>query len=233
MKVVDIVFIIISLIAGTIGYLTALNYIIGGAIALLFLAYYFLIARKRFKQYYLKIDQIHCCYHFINSFIITLSVKESLADAYESGTRLTNKNFADEVSELSSMPLDDRIVYLRKYFNLAIYKMFLNVLSLYQDQGGDILNMSDCLMRETTRTEKSLTESISIGNRKLFEFGLLWLMSFAILLFLRFGISDFYLQMVKSTTFIALLIGFFFVVLISIHIFVCSYTSIKIKEDKV
>jgi len=233
MNAVSIIFIFIALLIGVIAYLTSFNLIIGIAIALIFIAYYFLIARRLFKRYFTKIDQIHCCYFFINSFIITLSVKESLDDAYESGTRITNKNFNDEVNELSSMALNDRLVYLRKYFNLAIYKMFLNVLNLYQDQGGDILTMSDCLMRETTRTEKSLTESISLGNRKLFEFGLLWLMSFAILLFLRFGISDFYIKMVQSYYFVGLLVGFFLVSLVSIHLFVCAYTSLRIKEDKI
>ena len=111
--------------------------------------------------------------------------------------------------------------------------MFINVIRLYQDQGGDILAMSDALLREATRTEKSLTESVSISHRKLFEFGLLWIMSFAILLFLRFGISEFYTKMVMSNMFVALLVAFFIVSLISIHLFVCSYTSLEIKEDKI
>ena len=233
MKAADISFLILSTIVGVIAFLTSYNIVVGIVIFVLFLSYYFFIARKMFKKYFEKIDQIHCCYHFINSFIITMSVKNSLEDAYESATRITNKNFNDEVGELSTMPLEDRIVYLRKYFNLAIYKMFLNILTLYEDQGGDILTMSDCLMRETTRTEKSLTESVIIGNRKLFEFGLLWLMSFAILLFLRFGISDFYSQMVQNYMFIILLIAFFLVALMSIHLFVYTYTSIRIKEDKI
>lgn len=233
MNSVDIIFVVISLLVGVFGYLTSFNIIIGVAIGAIFIAYYFLIGRKCFKKYLLKIDQIHCCYHFINSFIITLSVKESLDDAYEAGIRITNKNFNDETNELSSMALKDRVVYLRKYFNLALYKMFLNVLDLYQDQGGDILAMSDTLLREATRTEKSLSESIAIGNRKLFEFLILWLMSFAILLFLRFGISDFYTQMITSTTFLAFLLAFFFISLVSIHIFVVTYTSLKIKEDKI
>lgn len=233
MNTINIVFILISLGVGIVAFLTSFNIIIGIAITLIFLAYYFFIARKMFIKYLQKIDQIHCCYHFINSFIITLSVKESFDDAYESATRLTNKNFSDEVNELSSMPIENRIVYLRKYFNLAIYKMFLNVLKLYQDQGGDILAMSDSLMRETTRTEKSLTESVALGNRKLLEFGVLWLMSFAILLFLRFGISEFYEKMITNYMFIILLVGFFLVSLVSTHLFLCSFTSIKIKEDKV
>lgn len=233
MNTVDITFLIISLIIGVIAYLTSYNTVIGIAIFVLFLTYYFLIGRKLLKKYLLRIDQIHCCYFFINSFIVTLSVKESFEDAYESATRLTNKNFNDEVGELQTMPLNDRIIYLRKYFNLAIYKMFLNILKLYEDQGGDILGMSDCLLREATRTEKSLSESKEIGNRKLFEFGLLWIMSFAILLFLRFGISDFYIKMIKSSTFIVLLVTYFLLSLVSIHLFIVSFTSIKIKEDKI
>lgn len=233
MSKVDISFIFLSVAIGVVAYFTSLNLYIAVAIFIIYLIYYFIFLRKKIKKYLIKINQIHCCYHFINSFIITLSVKESVDDAYDSGTRLTDKNFNEEVNGLASMPVYDRIVYLRKYFNLAVYKMFINVLDLYQDQGGNILNLSDSLMRETTRTEKSLADSKNIGEKRLLEFIVLWGLSLAILLFLRFGIAEFYVQMISSQLFVILICVFYFLILISIQLFVNNFVILSIKEDNV
>ena len=231
MKKIDIVFIVISLATSAISYIASNNVFIPIGVLLVFELYYFVIGRKMIKKYLSKVNTIHCCYHFINSFIVTMSVKESLDDAYESGIRLENKEFNEETANLESMPIYDRIVYLRKYFNLAVYKMFINVLDLYQDQGGNILNISDALMRETTRTEKALADSVSTGEKHLFEFIILWSLTFLILVFLRFGISEFYMVMLSSALFMALLVFFFVLLLISIHVFLVRFSNITIKED--
>ena len=231
MRKLDIIWIILSAMIAVVSYIASDSFFIPIGVVVVFVLYYFLFGRKRIKKYVSKVNVIHACYHFINSFIITLSVKESLDDAYESGIRLDNKEFNEETMNLENMPVYDRIVYLRKYFNLAVYKMFINVLDLYQDQGGNILNLSDALMRETTRTEKALADSTNLGERKLMEFIVLWLMTFAIMIFLRFGVSDFYIVMLKSPMFVALIILFFVVTLISIHLFIVRFSSLSIKED--
>ena len=231
MKKIDIAFIVISLVTSAISYIASNNIFIPVGVLFVFELYYFVIGRKMIKKYLSKVNTIHCCYHFINSFIVTMSVKESLDDAYESGIRLENKEFNEETANLESMPIYDRIVYLRKYFNLAVYKMFINVLDLYQDQGGNILNISDALMRETTRTEKALADSVSTGEKHLFEFIVLWSLTFLILVFLRFGISEFYMVMLSSPLFMALLVFFFVLLLISIHVFLVRFSNITIKED--
>ena len=231
MKKLDIIFIVIAALMGLVSYLASMNIFFPIGVFIVFVLYYFVLCRRKIKQYFNKVNTIHCCYHFINSFIITLSVKESIDDAFESGIRLENKDFNEETRNLESMQTYDRIIYLRKYFNLAVYKMFINVLNLYLDQGGNILNLSDALLRETTRTEKALADSTSVGEKHLFEFIVLWLLTFAILLFLRFGVANFYSIMLNSSTFLALIGVYFVVVLVSIHLFVTNFSSLSIKED--
>ena len=130
------------------------------------------------------------------------------------------------------MAVIDRVKYLKDYFNLSIYLMFLNVVNLHQDQGGNILTMSDNLIKECTRTEKTLSETLSIGHKHLKEFITLWIMSIAILIFMRFSLKDFYVTMLKSTLFSALLFVFFLICIISINLFVNSFTDLTVKEAK-
>ena len=128
------------------------------------------------------------------------------------------------------MPVIERVRYLKDYFSLSIYSMFLNVLDLHQDQGGNILNMADNLLRECTRTEKSLSDSLSIGNKHLKEFIILWLMSIGILLFMRFSLKDFYGSMLKNNIIGMMLFVFFLICIVSINLFVNAYTSLAVKE---
>lgn len=231
MKFVSLAFIFVSLAMSVVCFLTTNNMIFSIVLFVIYIAYYFLILRKKFKSYYSLTSRVHSCYHFINSFIITLSVKESFDDAFQSGIRIPDKILNEQAKGIEDLNIYDKVKYLRGYFKLSIYKMFLNVLDLYQDQGGNILNMSDNLIRECTRTEKTLTETKQIGYKHLIDFVILWLMSTAILLFLRYGISDFYMKMLQDNVFSILIFAYFIIFLVSVHLFFTAFTNLSIKED--
>ena len=229
----DLFFILISLTLAAVAYFASLDIYVPILVLVLFVFYYFLFGRKYLVKKEQTTRRIHACYHFINAFIISMSVKESLEDAYQSGIRFEDKDLNEVTAEIENMKVSDRISYLREFFNLAVFKMFMNVLDLYQDQGGNILSMSDDLISETTRIEKSVSESIAESNRYLGQFLLLWIMAIAVLLFIRFSISSFYLTMVRSKVFVGFLLVFFVEILFSIHLFIVRYSSISIKEDQV
>lgn len=231
MKKVDLSFIFIGFFLGILCYFCTNSILYPVLIFVLMEADYFLLLRKKFISYFSLIERVHTSYHFINSFVISLSVKDSLEDAYQNGIRINNKSLNEQTAELEEMAVADRVKFLRDYFNLSIYKMFLNVLDLYQDQGGNILNMSDNLMRECTRSEKTLTDTLAIGYKHLTEFIILWLMSFAILLFMKFSIKDFYLKMLTNPIIVPLIFVFFVICIASITLFVNSFTDLSIKEE--
>lgn len=231
MKKIDIAFIFIGILLGFLCFLTTNSILFAALTIVLFVADYFVLMRKRFKNYFQLIERVHTSYHFINSFIISLSVKDSLEDAYQNGIRLENKTLKMVTDELSDLTVVERVKFLRDYFQLSIYKMFLNVLDIYQDQGGNILNMADNLMRECTRTEKALTDTLSIGYKHLTEFIILWLMSLGILIFMKFSIKDFYDMMLTNNIMVPLIFGFFVIIIFSTNLFVNAFTDLTIKEE--
>lgn len=228
---ITIGFISISLVLSIICYLTTANIIFAVLVLVLFSLYYFLFARKYFKKYLSVIRRVHSCYFFINSFIVTMSVKESYEEGYNSGLRINDQQLHLYAKELVDLSDYEKVKYLRSYFNLSIYKMFLNILEVYQDQGGNILSMSDNLIREATRVEKTTIESANSGIKHLVEFIVLWTLSFVILLFMRFGISDLYSKMLNDATFAPLIFVFFLLCLISIHLFIKTFINLSVKED--
>lgn len=230
MKKYDLIFIFLGVFLGILCYISTKNLIFSIVILVVFVVDYFIFMRKKFIHYFGLIERVHTSYHFINSFIISLSVKDSFEEAYQSGIRINNARLNAETKELNEMVALDRVRYLYGYFNLSIYKVFLNVLDLYQDQGGNILNMADNLLRECTRTEKTLSDTLSIGYKHLTEFVILWLMSFAILLFMRFSIAEFYMMMLKSPFVAPMIFMFFIICIVSINLFVNSFTNLTVKE---
>lgn len=228
-----IYFLFVSMFVAVIAFLASNNIFVGVGILVLYLLYFVLLANKKLRVYKAKNERIHCCYHFINSFLISMSVKDSLDESYLSATQSAKGEFKSVIDELNDMDTLDKMEYLRKYFNLAIYKMFLDVIKLYLDQGGSLLTMADSIMLESTRIEETLNKSNSSSKRSLMEFIVLWVLSIAVLLFMRFMISDFYLIMLKSLVFLIILIIFFVLILLSIHIFIVRFTNIYVKEDKI
>lgn len=231
MLTVLIIFIVLSAIAAIICYIATSNILFALAIFLIYIAYYFLFQHKKIKNYFLLTRRVHSCCFFINSFVITLSVKESYEEGFKSGTAIKDDQlqlFSNELQELSSV---EKVKYLKNYFKLTIYSMFLNVLEIYQDQGGNILTMTENLMRECTRTEKQLTSSSNLGIKHLIEFALLWAMSFVVLLFLKYGLGEFYQKMLNVPIFAPSIFAFFLICLLSIHFFLNIFLNLSIKED--
>lgn len=224
---------IVSLIIAATSFIASNNLFICIGVFVIYLLYYFLIANKKIKQFKLKNERIHYCYHFINSFLISMSVKDSLDESYLSATSSSKGEFKSVLDEMGDMDTLDKMEYLRKYFNLAIYKMFIDVIKLYLDQGGSLLSMSDSIMLESTRIEETLNKSNSSSKRSLMEFIILWVLSIVVLLFMRFMISDFYLIMLKSLIFLIILVVFYLLILLSIHTFINRFTNIYVKEDKI
>ena len=231
MKKISIIFGILGFFLGFLCFLSTNSIIFSVIVLLIFALDYLFLMRKRFTHYFDLIQRIHSSYHFINSFVISLSVKDSLEEAYKNGIRINNPRLLAETEELQDLSVVERVKSLRDYFQLSIYKMFLNVLDLYQDQGGNILNMADNLLRECTRTEKTLTETLSISYKHLTEFVILWLMSFGILLFMKFSIKDFYSSMLSNPIIVPLIFLFFVICIVSTNLFVNAFTDLTIKEE--
>lgn len=231
MKTIIIIFSIVSVAVSAVCFIATNNIYFSIAVLLIYLLYFFVFQFKKIKKFQSLSKRVHSCCFFINSCVITLSVKDSFEDSYQSGLRIDDKQLKLYASELNEYSPYEKIVYLRKYFSLAIYKMFLNILEIYQDQGGNILTMSENLLRECTRTEKKLLESTNIGVKHLIEFFLLWALSFAVLIFMKFGIGDFYNQMLNNSLIVPLIFAYFLLCLFSIHLFLNSFLNLSIKED--
>lgn len=209
MSSIYLIFIIVSFLFGTFAYISSNNLILGFLVAVVFALYFLTFGAKRFKKWKKEVEDHHLCFNFINSFIISINIKKTLSGAFESNAILMEQSSILELDSISHLDAMQKIEYLEKHFKFHIYKLFVEIIKLYDEQGGDILKMSDNLIKTTRREEEYVISIAQKSKRKLFEIIILWMFTFLILLFVRFGLGNFFVSVTSNPLF-TVAIGFFF-----------------------
>ena len=224
-----VVSISISVVLGLSSFIASNNFIVAGVVLAVSLLYFLIFANKKFRKHQIKIKRFHQCYHFINSFITSLSVRSSISTAYETSIQNVSLDIEKEIENIDSLKDIDKLEQLGRYFKFSVYSLFLDLLHLYEEQGGNILEMSYHLLNETRLIEEYISESELLVKKKLTEFAILWILTIGIMVFLRFVISEFFITMTKQI-FYPIGIGLISLFcLLSIHLSVSRMTSMEIK----
>lgn len=229
MNQVVIIGTVISVILGVSGFLASGNIIVGVVSLVLPFLYFILFARKSIYKYEVKISRFKECYHFINNFVVSLSIKNSVSSALESTIEaMPSKEFAFS-ENIDLFSVKEKIQYFSNYFRFHVYSLFIDLINLYEEQGGNILDMSRYLLEETRQVEDYIFRSQNIARKKIVEFAILWFLTLAIMVVMRFALSQFFSTISKQIFFpigIGLIILF---ALVSIHIAITKMCHLKIK----
>ena len=224
-----IIFIFISILFGGTVFIVTTNLYFALGVLILSLIYFFLLAFPKIKKSLIKTSRFHECYNFINTFIISLSIKKSIKSAYDDTLITMSKDFQKIDEELIDLNYDEKLNYLSTIYPFHIYSLFLNIISLWSEEGGDIIKMSTELINETRNVEDYLLACERMSKRKYIEFSVLWIITIAIMIFLKFALKDFYTQLQSQIFFPISISAVFIFILISIHILLNVTTSIELK----
>ena len=174
----------------------------------------------------LESERRHECYLFIHSYLVALSVTESLSRSYESAVSSMGTNFHAFDGTLSAMEDREKLEYLVNYFDSDLYRMFLQILKLYFDRGGDVLKLSAELTAESSRVEETEQHYEKMAFRRAGGFIGLWLMALVIVVFVRFGLSNYFSILKASWTYLGSLIGFYAFFILSLCVYAYFLTGV-------
>ncbi len=223
-------FVTISLLFGGISYLATDNFYIAIGVFLLYLLVSIILLVPRLKKYELVINRFNECFHFVNAFIISLSVRKVVSSSIESVVATMSKPFQSMFTSLKDLEDTDKLNYLSgSYYPFHIYKLFLQVIYLYQEEGGDILKMSKHLLNEARDSENYAVETSGVSKRKSIEIAILWIICLAILVFMRFALKDFFLKIKDQILYISAICVLFAFALLSLYVLVIRATNLKLK----
>lgn len=224
--------IIVSLVLTGISFITTQNIFLAIFIFLISNVFFVLIVNRKIKKNQLKIHRYHQCFHFINSFIISLNVKGSMSAAIQSGYETTDEDTKALIDSIKELNEEEKIMYLSKYFKFDLYRLFVDTVNLWNEEGGDILKMSQYLINQVRLKEQYLITCETIHRQKTIEFVVLWTISLAILAALRFALSQFF-ERIRQTIFyqVAVTVIILFV-LVSIYILVMRISKLDLEGWK-
>ncbi|MDD3207624.1 MAG: hypothetical protein PHV19_03825 [Bacilli bacterium] len=222
---------LIALICGALGYVSSGNLYVAISIFMTYFLYGFFHAKKKIVQSNLTYKCARECRQFLNNFLLSMSIRGSLAEAFENATMNADEQFKSELEYIEHLAIRERIDYLNKYFRFDIYYMFLNILTLYEDQGGDILTMSETLLQEVNRIEEAMIVARSLSTKRTMEFFILWSITIGIVIFMRFGLSSFYSRMLNGLIVIIMTALLFALLLVSIHLAINKFSHQLVQEN--
>ena len=222
----------ISLLISVVSYIALENIIISGGILVVYIIFSLLIISPMLKKHAIKIRKFHECYHFINNYVISLSIKKSIAGALESTVNSMPTQFIDIYEGLENMGNIDKLNYLSSYFSFHAYQLFLQILAIWQEEGGDILQMSKYLINEIRCNEEYITKTESMSVHKYVEIGILWSFCLLIIIVLRFALKDFYMYIKGQLIYLISMVILFLFILFTIFLLVQKGTDLKIKGYK-
>lgn len=225
-----IIFITIALLAGTVSYIALDNLFITLGIFAMYLIAGIALFVPLLNRHEKKTKRFHECYHFINNFVISLSIKKSIKGALETTVNSMPSEFIEMYESLDDISDREKLNYLSTYFNFNVYRIFLQIVDLWEEDGGDILRMSKYLIGEIRNNEEYISKADSMSSHKYVEIGVLWLFCMMIVVILRFSLSDFYSNIKKQLIYIISIAALFLFVLLTIYLLIHKATKLKIKE---
>lgn len=224
-----VLFLLLSLVCGVISYISLSNIIVSLGIIATYLLASILLINPLLKQYEIKSKRYHENYHFINNFIIALSIKKSIKGALESILGSMPSEFNEMVEGIENMNDHEKINYLSTYFTFHSYRLFLQIIDFWEEEGGDILNMSKFLLDDIRHEEEYISKSSTLFTRKVGELISMWGICLLILVVLRFSLKEFYLNIQSQPLFMIAICILFAFLLFTIYLLIYKGTSLKIK----
>lgn len=171
---------------------------------------------KKFK----KIDKVtHECISFINNFIISLSIHNTLSSTFEMIKESISGDLRKEIDSIDHLDVEEKLDYLKNYFDSSLYDFFLKIINQYVFNGGDIIGISQLLIFDSRKIETSLDNFLMVSKRKFIEFSILWGITIGILIILQFSLSMFYESILSMNFYAPLIFIFFIIFLIFLYLF--------------
>ncbi|MCQ2742199.1 MAG: hypothetical protein MJ239_02740, partial [Bacilli bacterium] len=204
-----IVFLIVSSLFGALAFYMSGNLIFFIGVTLVyFLECAFLILPMEKKRSYLE-KKRHQAFRFVSSFVVSYSLSLSYERAYGNAIEGYEGEYQEIIEAISMKGVGDRIRYLASYFESNLYDLFVNLLDIFENQGGDPLSVFSGIMEEFSRLEESEDALLREKKRTLKEVALLWFFAFLIFVFMRFGLNSFYDDVKSSLLYIGSMALFF------------------------
>ena len=213
-------------------FLATNDLMLGAFPAGLALIYFVFVASPQLNLYKKKMQYFKLTNQFVNNFIISLSIQPVIDSAYKNALTSLNFDFKDKLEGTEELSSLEKLQYLGNYFSFHAYQAFVQVVDLWQEQGGDILKMSNFVTNQFREIEEYILACKQIGERKIVEFTVLWFFALSILVVIRFALAQFYVQIIQNKLYLVGVLAIFVFVIISCQVLISKVCYLDLKGWK-
>ncbi len=196
------------------------------------LIYFAFVASPQLNLYKKKMQYFKLTNQFVNNFIISLSIQPVIDSAYKNALTSLNFDFKDKLEGTDELSSLEKLQYLGNYFSFHAYQAFVQVVDLWQEQGGDILKMSNFVTNQFREIEEYILACKQIGERKIVEFTVLWFFALSILVVIRFALAQFYVKIIENKLYLVGVLAIFVFVIISCQVLISKVCYLDLKGWK-
>ena len=222
-------FIVIALVVSGMSYLATNDLYVLIGVSLAFLVYPQIALVNRLEKSSKSYTRYKECFHFVNSFLVSLQIKGSIASAFESVNSSMSKEYQQIYEGIRDFSEEEKINYLIKFFPFHFYSLFIKIITLWQEQGGDILSMSSHLLEEGRKNAEYLSFCHVQAMAKIVEFVILWIFTLLILVIMRFSLSQFFSLLTGKVLYKVGIGVFFLFLLVCVDVAVRKISQYEIK----
>lgn len=227
-----LVYFTLSLYFGGVSFVITNNIYLAAMVLAAFFTIFVGLIKPIVKKSADKRRKKHELFHFVNHFIISLAVTLSIDQAFQDATIDIKGEQKEVVDSIESMTTMEKLTYLKQYFETDLYQVFLSIVTLFQEEGGDLLEMSSSLLVEATKNEEKQNTIEGLQKKSLIQFGSMWFLSTLILAFLRFGLANFYDVLTTSIPYLLTAMAYFVVAITSFYIYATTVTGEKLTFER-
>ncbi len=198
-------------------YLVTGDLILTIIVCLLYLLFFFGLYNFKASEFSKKIDRNYEAISFMNNFIISLSVTNSINATYEAMKENASESLRQQMSSIDHLNVEVKIEYLNKYFELPLYTVFVNIINQYVESGANILDISKLLIHDTRNLENRIHEFELTSKRKERDFLVSWGFTFIILAILQVALSSFVKEVKDTLSYFPLLILGYYLMFLGVY----------------
>ncbi len=178
------------------------NYIIFGAYFVLLLIYVIYL-NNRLQKFQKKRKEYLSLLDFFNAYILSLSVKNSLNEALDDTLLISKGAIKDELIVIDASNPLDAFHYLANSFPYPLLDVFIDLLTIYEEQGTDIIHASFPFLQQVEQEKKHIIKEEYLAKRALIHFITLWLFTLIITATFKIALKDLFMAMSGNIFFVA------------------------------
>ena len=205
---------IITMLAPLIGLLVAwyiLDSILLGIVYALVILIATMFLLKKYKKKEKMFHNIDAAYNFVNLMNVSMLSTNSVYEAYKSIENYIDVDFANIANE----DLHAQLQEISDSYNINSFKMYINTLLIYDNDGGNYKQMQEIPTSLCQNTKVYYHKLDAKKFHKLVEITTLFALWISVLAFLKISIPDYYALMMKESIYqfvilMILLLGSFF-----------------------